>query len=186
MSRNFQRNQIQAKERKKKLTLQEPRPKVDTHVGIPSLDAALGGGDGDALGLDLLELLEDAVLGAEPDDDLGHAEQEGLDPELHELALKVVHVAVVADRGARLELDPVGRRSRDHGLGVPDLFFVSSVDSYDILFFFWDSCRREYKEGKAYLRPPHHRYKEWSCQVPCVPRSSTGPCCSRLHCRGFR
>ena len=102
------------------LTLEKGAGKVDARVAVPpGLAPPLNGGRY-AAGLELLELDEDTVAGPEADDDLWHAKQERLDPELHELALKVVHVAVRADLGRRLELDPVDRLPWYVGLRVPD------------------------------------------------------------------
>lgn len=62
------------------------------------------------------------MLSPEPDDDARHAEQEGLQPELEELAVEVLEVAVVArtQLGRGLELDPVDRGADFRGLGVPN------------------------------------------------------------------
>jgi hypothetical protein len=101
------------------LTLEERGRKIGTHVPIPlpapPRDRVRDGGD-----VHLLKALQDAVARAEPNDDAGDAQQEGLDPELEELALKVVAVAVVANLGRRLELDPVDGVAGLWGLGVPD------------------------------------------------------------------
>lgn len=70
--------------------------------------------------LELLDVDEDAVAGAESDHDLGDAEEEGLDPVLHKLAVEGVHVALAADLDAGLELDPVDGVALFGGLGVPD------------------------------------------------------------------
>lgn len=43
---------------------------------------------GDLRGLQVLQAQEDAALGAEADDDAGHAEEEGLGPELEEFAVE--------------------------------------------------------------------------------------------------
>jgi hypothetical protein len=66
-------------------------------------------------------------LGSEADNDLGHAEEEGLDPVFHELPVKAKLVVVVADFGACFELDPVNGRTRCLWLRVPDCSGVSIV-----------------------------------------------------------
>lgn len=70
--------------------------------------------------VDLIDLLEHAVARAEAHDDLGHAEQEGLDPVLEQLTLEVDPVPIVADGEAGLELDPVDGVALFFGLVVPD------------------------------------------------------------------
>lgn len=50
---------------------------------------------------------QDTVTGTETDDDSWDAEKEGLDPELHELAVEALHVAGVSDLCRCLELYPV-------------------------------------------------------------------------------
>lgn len=69
--------------------------------------------------LNLLDICEDAITRAEADDDLWDAQQEGLDPILHEFAVEVFYVAVVADLGCCFELDPVDGASFVLRLGVP-------------------------------------------------------------------
>jgi hypothetical protein len=78
------------------LTLEKVGTEIDAHIAVPRGPLLTGNGVGNGGRLDLLEGGEDAVLGAEADDDLGHAEEEGLEPELEELAVEVFHVAVVA------------------------------------------------------------------------------------------
>ena len=107
------------KKKKGKHTFEKRGGEVNADGGVPTADAALLGGLGDGGGLDLLELGEDAGLGAEADDDLGHAQQVRLDPEPHELALEVVHPPLVPDLRARLELHPVRRRAPFRRLRVP-------------------------------------------------------------------
>jgi hypothetical protein len=69
--------------------------------------------------LNLLDVDEDAVPRAEADDDLWDAQEEGLDPVLHELAVKAFYVTAVADLGGGFELDPVDGASFFLGLSVP-------------------------------------------------------------------
>jgi hypothetical protein len=59
---------------------------------------------------------QDTVAGTETDDDSWDAEEEGLDPELHELAVEALHVAWVSDLCRRLELYPIDRLARLFGL----------------------------------------------------------------------
>lgn len=99
------------------LTLQEFGRKVDTHIAVP-LPAASRYRVRYARDFDLLEALEDTPLRAKADNNFRHAEEEGLDPELHEFALKVVAVAVVADLSRGLELNPIDRCA-GLGLGIP-------------------------------------------------------------------
>lgn len=68
----------------------------------------------------LVDIDEHPVAGAETDNDLGDAEEEGLNPELHELAMEVLHVVGAADLGRRLEFDPVDGAALLLWLGVPD------------------------------------------------------------------
>lgn len=70
--------------------------------------------------VNLLDLGEDAIPGAEAHDDLGHAEEEGLDPELHELAVEHVVIVRPADLVRGLELDPVDGRALLLWFRVPD------------------------------------------------------------------
>jgi hypothetical protein len=67
-----------------------------------------------------LDVPEDAVSVAETDNDLGHAEEEGLNPVLHEFPIKRELVVLAADLGARLELYPVDGGSWCGRLRVPD------------------------------------------------------------------
>lgn len=94
-----------------RLTLEKVGREIDAHVPVP-LAAPAADGLGDAGDVELLDALEDALAGAEADDDGGHAEEEGLDPPLHELALEVVAVAVAADLGRGLELHPADGLAR--------------------------------------------------------------------------
>lgn len=112
----------------KKLTFQEATREVDTHVAVP-LPAPPGHRRRYRGDVDLLQLLEDPVPGPEPDDDLGHAEEEGLDPELEQLALEVLPVPVVADVNGGLELDPVDGVASLGRFGVPDCWVVASIAS---------------------------------------------------------
>lgn len=100
--------------------LQERSRKVDTNVGVPGGVRPRVDRLGDLLRLNLLDVDEDAVASAEADDDFGHAEEEGLDPVLHELAVEGFHVAGVADLRARFELDPVDGGAFFVGFAVPD------------------------------------------------------------------
>lgn len=70
--------------------------------------------------LNLVDIDEYAVPGPEADDDLGDAEEEGLDPVLHELAMEALHVLGAPDLGCGLELDPVDRPALFCRFGVPD------------------------------------------------------------------
>lgn len=70
--------------------------------------------------LKLLHVDQDAVDRAEADDDLGDAEEERLDPVLHELLVEVDHGFVAADLARGLELDPVDWASLLEGFRVPD------------------------------------------------------------------
>jgi hypothetical protein len=57
---------------------------------------------------------------AHADDDLWHPEQEGLEPELHQLPVEVIQVSITADLGAGFEFDPIDRRAIFCRLRVPD------------------------------------------------------------------
>ena len=105
---------------KKKLTIEKLGCKIDTHVGVPGRVGLGVDNLGYALGLDLVDGGEDAVAGAEADDDAGHVDEEGLDPVLHELAVEGLDGVGVGELGRRLELDPVDRLALFLGLGVPD------------------------------------------------------------------
>ena len=89
-------------------------------------------------GLELLDLDEHAVAGAEPDNDARHAQQERLDPELHQLALEIVQVPVRADLGRRLELHPGGRRAGHGGFGVP--YWGREVSVFAFRAEAWYTC----------------------------------------------
>lgn len=68
----------------------------------------------------LLDAPEDALSVAETDDNLGHAEEEGLDPEFHEFAIKHELVVLAAYLNARLKLHPVNGGSWRRRFCVPD------------------------------------------------------------------
>lgn len=104
----------------KRRTFEQGGGKVDAHVGVP-LGIRLGVDRlGDAVRLHVLGADEDAVTGAEADDDAWDAEEEGLDPVLHELAVEALHVAGVSDLCRCLELYPVDGAALFCGLRVPD------------------------------------------------------------------
>lgn len=147
-------------------TFQESRGKVDAHVGVPPGVGPRVDRLRDSLCLDLVEVDEDPVAGAEADDDLGHAEQKGLDSVLHELAVKDVHVPVTPDLGARLQLDPVDGRTLLRGLGVPDLGASLAT-----------STNRRQSAAATYWRQPRLRDTGWLCRFRCGRWSSTVPCC---------
>lgn len=66
------------------------------------------------LDFNFFKALEDTLPRPKADDDFGHTEKEGLNPELHQFALEIVAVAVVANLSRGFELDPVdwGTRTR--------------------------------------------------------------------------
>lgn len=103
------------------LTVKEQAGELDTDIAVPLCHSSALNLMWDVHGLELLDLAEDAVLCPEADDDLGHAEEEGLNPVFHEFSVKAKLVVVVADFGARLELHPVDRGSWCLGFRVPDL-----------------------------------------------------------------
>lgn len=70
--------------------------------------------------LNLVDVNENTIAGAEANNDLGDAEKEGLDPVLHQLPMEGVHVARRTDLDARLQLDPVDRAALLLGLRIPD------------------------------------------------------------------
>lgn len=112
------------------LTLEKRPCKVHTHVCIPARCPPCRHGRGDTLRVYVCDVHEDAVAGPEPDDDLGNAEQEGLYPVLHELAVEILFVAIVADLRASLELNPIDGLGPIFGKGVPDYvvrWFVCEV-----------------------------------------------------------
>lgn len=78
-----------------KLTREKRGRKVGAHVAVP-LAAAPRDRVRDGRDVEILEPLQHAVARAEPDNDARNAQQERLDPELEQLALEVVAVAVVA------------------------------------------------------------------------------------------
>ena len=100
-------------------TVQQRSQEIDALVPIPQPFAIRFHHLGDILRLQLLQPLQDPAPAAEPDDDFGHPEQEGLDPELHQLALVCHGLPVVRDLCGRFELDPVDRCVFVLGLGVP-------------------------------------------------------------------
>lgn len=102
-------------------TLQKDARKVDAHVGVPRGVGAGADGGRDVLRLNLVDINEDALAGAEADNDLRDAEEEGLDPVLHELAVEVLQVVGPADLYRRLELNPVDWGALLLWFGVPDL-----------------------------------------------------------------
>lgn len=103
-----------------KPTIQESSRKINAHISIPSWIRACVHRSRDPLCLNLLHLCKYAVPSPEAYDDLGHAQEKGLDPELHELAVKDVHVVRAADVGGGFEFDPVRWGTGDSGFGVPD------------------------------------------------------------------
>ena len=103
-----------------KPTIQESPRKINAHISIPSWIRPPVHRSWDPLRLDLLHFREYAVPGPKAYDDLGHAQEKGLDPELHELAVKDVHVVRAADVGGGFEFDPVRWGTGDSGFGVPD------------------------------------------------------------------
>ena len=105
---------------RKGLTIEKLGCKIDAHVGVPGRVGLGVDNLGYALGLDLVDGGEDAVAGAEADDDAWHVDEEGLDPVLHELAVEGLDGVGVGELGRRLELDPVDRLALFLGLGVPD------------------------------------------------------------------
>lgn len=70
--------------------------------------------------LNLVDAGEDAVPRAKADDNFGYAQEESLDPVLHELAMEVLHVIGPPDLGRGLELDPVDSAALLFGFGIPD------------------------------------------------------------------
>ncbi|KAH0548174.1 hypothetical protein GP486_008103, partial [Trichoglossum hirsutum] len=88
-------------------------------IAVPGLAPSPDGG-GDRAGLELLDGPQEAVFAAEADDDLRDAEEEGLGPELQELALELVAVSLVEDLLAGFQLYPVDRVVPVFGLVVPD------------------------------------------------------------------
>lgn len=115
-----------------KLTNEELGGKVDAHVAVPRRFPAALDGIGYLFRLNLLDVGEDAVAVAEADNDFGDAEEEGLDPELHELAVEVVDIAVVANGEAGLELDPVCGSALFLGFRVPDCLWWRTTLSISV------------------------------------------------------
>lgn len=62
---------------------------------------------------------EDTITGTETHDDLGDAKKEGLDPELHEFPMEIIHVSGSSDLNGRLELYPIDGAALLLRLGVP-------------------------------------------------------------------
>lgn len=102
---------------KEGLTLQEVGGKVDTHIPIPR-SASSRHSSRNVFNVDFLYPLQDTITRSETDNDLGHAEKERLDPELHELAVKVAPIAVAAYFRRGLQLYPTYGIA-GLGLGVP-------------------------------------------------------------------
>ncbi len=71
----------------KALTFKESSCKINAHIPIPSRFAHLFHCPRNLLRFHVLDTDKDPVLVPESNNNLGHAKQEGLDPELHELAL---------------------------------------------------------------------------------------------------
>lgn len=90
-----------------RLTLEEAIGKIDTSIPIPFRSPVPLDHQGYIHGAELLGLDKQSILCAEAHNDLWNAEEEGLDPELHELTLKVVGLAIILDHCRRLELHPV-------------------------------------------------------------------------------
>lgn len=109
--------------RKYILTLQEVRGEIDTDVPIPRPLSPLLHHHRQPRRFHFLQSLQDPVSAAEPDDNLGDAEEEGLGPEFEEFALVLEDVVFGVRGGGGLELDPIdgvdggGGRGR---FGVPD------------------------------------------------------------------
>jgi hypothetical protein len=120
-------NGVELQRGERGLTIKEEARKFDADITVPLCHSAALNFIWDVHSLELLDLAEDAVLCSEADDDLGHAEEEGLDPVFHELSVKPKLVVLVADFGARFELDPVDGCSRCLRLRVPDCTGVSMV-----------------------------------------------------------
>ena len=95
---------------------------------VSRASVSVGGETAGAIGRGFVVLLgvaqgdapEDALSVAETDDNLGHAEEEGLDPVFHEFAIKRELVVLAADLNARLKLYPVDGGSWRHRFCVPD------------------------------------------------------------------
>ena len=103
-----------------KPTVQKRSPKVEAHVPVPARPLPTRNHVRDAGRLDLIDAAQDAVAVAHADHDLGHAQQERLQPELEELAVEVLDIAGAAHLGRCLELDPFYWGAGLEGLGVPD------------------------------------------------------------------
>lgn len=70
-----------------KLTFKKSSCEINAHIPIPSGLTHPFHRPGNLLRFHLLYADQDPFLVSEANNDLGHAKQEGLDPELHELAL---------------------------------------------------------------------------------------------------
>lgn len=88
-------------------TFQERRGEVDTKVSIPASLPLLLHQPWNLIRVKFFKRLQDAVLTAKSHDDLRHPEQEGLNPELEQLALVFKDVAVRKRSCGSLELNPI-------------------------------------------------------------------------------
>lgn len=102
------------------ITVQEQRGKLDADIAVPLGEVAAPHVVRNVHRLELLDVDERALSVPEANNDLGHAQQEGLYPVLHELDVELPLVVFVADCGARLELDPVDGVAGVGWFGVPD------------------------------------------------------------------
>ena len=102
------------------LTLQECAGKVHAQIRVPT---RVGSGVDSLrylLRLNLVHFDEEPITVSKTDHDLGHAQEKGLNPELHELAVEDLHIFGAANLQGCLELNPIDRLAVLDGLRVPD------------------------------------------------------------------
>lgn len=105
---------VRRQRRKATPTFKKLRRKIHTHIRIPPRSLPRIHRLRNIMRLNLLDFHQHAIPRAEPNYNLGHAQQKRLNPVLHELAVEIVHVPGGPDLRTSLELNPVNRLA---GLG---------------------------------------------------------------------
>jgi len=102
--------------------VQKRHREINTNISIPSTFSPSFDCSRDTRYINLLNLSQNPIVGAKPDDDLRDAEEEGLDPEFEEFAFESYKVAIALDLNTGFELDPVNARLGVRGsrLGIPN------------------------------------------------------------------
>lgn len=111
------------------LTFEERRGEIDAQISIPGPFSLALHVAWDTLSVKLLQALKDAVTRTKADDDLGHAEKEGLNPEFEKFPLKLDHITIILNRLGRLQLHPIDWVLLVFRLAVPDYQATGQVRS---------------------------------------------------------